>query len=187
MAFRDLLLPTGVDLQWLSAPGFSTTVVRQDNGREKRNINWDASLARGMLHYNARKVAIWADIDEMFQICQGKAYSFKVRDPRKNVATSAEGKFNGNGQAVLRITRGSYTLDKIITKLDSSVTLTGGGTVDPLTGLILTGTPTAWAGKFFLCMRFDVDELEVEGIDKQGNGDYIAGYKDVPIVEVLGE
>lgn len=183
MAFRDLLLPIGVDLEWLSAPGFSTTVVRTDNGREKRTINWDASIARGVLHYNHRQRAVWEAIDEMFQACMGRGYSFKVRDPRKNVATASEGKFNADGQAVLRITRGAYTVDKPITKLDSSITLTGGGAVDYSTGLITSGSPSAWAGKFYLCCRFDVDELELTGDDKEANGDYLAGYKDVPIVE----
>jgi hypothetical protein len=36
-------------------------------------------------------------------------------------------------------------------------------------------------------MRFDTDELELTGIDKENSGDLIAGYGDVPIVEVLGE
>ena len=186
MTFRNLLLPIAVDLEWQTAPGFSTTIVRTDNGSEKRNVDWDASLARGMLRYNARKQAVWEQIDAMFQVCHGRAYSFKVRDPRHNVATAAQGKFS-SGQAVLRITVGAYTIDKPITKLGADVALTGGGTVDPLTGLILTGSPTSWAGTFYLCMRFDTDELEITGRNKNRDGTLIAGYSDVPVVEVLGE
>jgi uncharacterized protein (TIGR02217 family) len=187
MTYRNLLLPTGVDLEWTTSPGFSTSVVRTDNGKEKRNVDWDASLARGMLRYNARKRAVWAEIDEMFQVCHGRAYSFRVRDPRHNVATVAQGKFDG-AQAVLRITRGSYTIDKVITKPDASVVLTGGTapTISADTG-IATGSPTGWSGPYYLCMRFDTDELELTGIDKENSGDLIAGYGDVPIVEVLGE
>lgn len=187
MTFRNLLLPIAVDLEWQTAPGFSTTIVRTDNGAEKRNVDWDASLARGMLRYNARKQAVWERIDAMFQVCQGRAYSFKVRDPRHNVATAAQGKFDG-AQAVLRITMGGYTIDKVITKPDASVVLTGGTapTIDPATG-IATGSPTGWSGPFYLCMRFDTDELELSGRNKKGDGSYIAGYQDVPIVEVLGE
>ena len=187
MTFRNLLLPIAVDLDWQTAPGFSTTIQRTDIGKEYRNVDWDASLARGMLRYNARKQAIWEQIDQMFQVCHGRAYSFKVRDPRHNVATVAQGKFSG-AQAVLRITVGAYTIDKVITKPDATVVLTGGTapTIDPLTG-IATGSPTGWSGKFYLCMRFDTDELEITGVNKKGDGTYIAAYQDVPVVEVLGE
>lgn len=184
MAYKDLLLPIGVDLEWRSSPGFKTSIVQTDNGKEKRNVDWSSSLMSGVLHYNARAIADWQAIDQMVQICQGRAHTFKVRDPRKWTATSAEGKFVA-GQAVLRVTLGAYTIDKPITKLDASAVPTG-GTVNILTGISADGA-TAWSGPFYLCCRFDVDQLELTGVDKQGIANYIAGFKDVPIVEVLGE
>lgn len=186
MAYRDLLLPIGADLEWVSGAGFSTDVLRTDNGRESRNQNWDGTLAQFMLRYNARKRAVWEEIDAMFQVCAGRAHTFRVRDPRHHTATAAQGKIVA-GQMVLRVTVGAYTLDKTITKPDASVTLIGGGTFDPDTGLILTGSPTAWAGEYYLCCRFDADALEVSGVDREANGDLIAGFRDVPIVEVAGE
>lgn len=184
MAYKDLLLPTGVDLDWNSTPSFSTAVVRTDNGRESRNQNWDGTIASAVIRYNARKKAVWEQIDQMFQVCSGRAHTFRVRDPRHNVATSAQGKIV-SGQMVLRITVGAYTIDKTITKPASTAVLAGGGTFSTSTGLILTGSPTGWSGPFYLCMRFDVDELEITGIDRDlDTGDLIAGYKDVPIVEV---
>ena len=186
MAFKNLLLPIAVDITWRSASTFETSIVQTDNASEKRNANRSSYLARADLHYNARKKAIWQEIDEMFQICLGRAHCFKVRDPRKYTASAAEGKFVGS-QAVLRTTRGAYTLDKRVTKLGSDVVLTGGGTVDAATGLILTGAPSAWAGTFFLCMRFDTDELDIEGLDRQAaSGDLIAGAPAVPLLEVQG-
>lgn len=187
MAYKDILLPIGADLEWQSAPEFSTDVVRTDNGSERRNQNWNGTVAHFVLRYNARKRAVWEEIDAMFQICAGRAHTFRVRDPRHNVATAAQGKIVA-GQMVLRITAGAYTIDKTITKPDASVVLAGGGTFDTATGLILTGSPTGWTGRFYLCCRFGVDSLEVSGIDREpGTGDYIAGFKDVPIDEVFGE
>lgn len=186
MAFKDFLLPIAVDLTWRSAATFDTSIVQTDNGTEVRNANRSSYLARADLRYNARKKQVWEAIDELFQICLGRAHCFKVRDPRKYLATAAEGKFVGS-QAVLRTTRGAYTIDKHVTKLGADVVLTGGGTVDPATGLILTGAPTAWAGTFYLCMRFDTDELDIQGLGKSPqNGNLIAGAPAVPIVEVQG-
>jgi hypothetical protein len=186
MGYRDLLLPKAVDMDWSSGPGFSTDVLRTDNGTESRNQNWAGTLARATLRYNARKQAIWEQIDQMFQVCAGRAHSFRVWDPRHNVATAAQGKII-DGQMVLRITVGAYTLDKVITKPDATVVLAGGGTFSTATGEILTGSPTGWSGPFFLCMRFDVDALEIAGINKRGDGTFIAAYNDVPLVEVLDE
>lgn len=186
MAYRDLLLPIGADLEWVSGAGFSTDVLRVDGGRESRNQNWDGTLARFMLRYNARKLAVWQEINDMFQVCAGRAHTFRVRDPRHNVATGTQGKIVSS-QMVLRITVGAYTLDKTITKPDASVVLAGGGTFSTETGLITSGSPTGWSGPYYLCCRFDVDELEVTGIDREANGDLIAGFRDVPIVEVAGE
>jgi hypothetical protein len=184
MAFLDLLLPTGIDLEWLSAAEFNTDLAQMDNGRESRNQNWDGSLMRGVLHYDARRKADWETVDQMIQVCAGMAHSFKVRDPRKCIATAAEGLFVG-GQAVLRTTVGAYSIDKVITKLDPTVTL-GSGTVDYATGISPDGAPW-WSGIFYLCCRFGADRLELSGVNKEANGNYLAGFKDLPIVEVLGE
>lgn len=186
MAYKDMLLPVGFALDWTSAPGFSTDVLVMDNGREARNQNLSGNAVRLSIKYNALNASRWQELDNFIQITCGRANTFRVRDPRRNTATTAEGKIV-SGQMVYRTTVGAYTFDKVITKPDSTVTLSGGGTFSTSTGAILTGSPTAWAGKFYLCMRFDVDALEVTGLDRAGDGSYIARFNDVPLVEVLGE
>lgn len=186
MAYKDMLLPIGIALDWTSAPGFSTDVLVMDNGKEARNQNLSGNRVRMTIRYNALNSTYWRQIDDMIQIAGGRAHSFRVLDPRRNTATTAQGKIVGT-QMVYRTTVGAYTFDKTITKPDTTVTLSGGGSFDEDTGLILSGSPTAWAGKFYLCMRFDVDELEVSGLDRAGDGSPIAVFKDVPLVEALGE
>jgi uncharacterized protein (TIGR02217 family) len=186
MAYKDMLLPIGFALDWTSAPGFDTDVLVMDNGNEARNQNLSGNRVRLSIKYNAQNRTQWQAIDDFIQIAGGRAHSFRVRDPRRNTATTAEGKIVGS-QMVYRTTVGAYTFDKTITKPDSTVTLSGGGSFSTSTGLITSGSPTAWSGKFYLCMRFDVDALEVTGLDRAGDGSYIARFNDVPLVEVLGE
>jgi len=186
MTFRNALLPIACDLDWQSAAAFSTDVVTMDNGAEQRNINWDGTLARAMIRYNARNKRIWNAISDFYQsVALGRGYSFKVRDPRKWIAEPGEGVFV-DGQAVLRITRDGYTIDKTITKLGDDAIVVG-GTADPMTGISENGADT-WSGTFYLCMRFDTDTLEAVGVNKKfGSDDLIAGFPDVPLVEVPNE
>ncbi len=185
MAHKDIILPRTIALNWRSGAGFQTARARTDNGKEKRNANWSSSLASATFNYNTLRSADAQVVDDYFQICQGMAHTLKVWDPRRNTATTAEGKFVA-GQAVYRITRGAYTIDKPITKLAATTVITG-GTVDILTGISPDGA-TAWAGTFYLCMRFDVDGLEVDGVDyDRSTGQPFVIYRDVPMQELLGE
>lgn len=182
MAYKDMLLPKAVDLEWISGVGFSTSVVRMDNGRESRNQDMDSTLARYVLRYNARKQDVWEEINAFFQVAAGRAHAWRLWDPKHHYATATQGVVV-DFQMYVRYTFSSYYFDRKITKPDASVTLIGGGTFDPDTGIV-TGGATNWFGTFFICCRFDTDELELEGVNKNPEtGEFYAGYKDVPIVE----
>jgi len=182
--YKDILLPKTADLQWTSAAAWNTDVLQTASGREARNQNWDGTLMRGMIRYNARKQDVWRELDKMIQICAGRAHSFKVIDPRKSVAEAGEGVVIG-GQMYLRVTFGAYSIDKKVTKPDASVVLNA-GTFDPLTGIV-SGGGTTWTGPFYLCCRFDADALEVTGVDKNVHEGLIAGFRDFPIFETRDE
>jgi hypothetical protein len=180
MAHKDYVLPERIALDWQSAASNSTTVLTMENGREKRNKDWSGIYARFMLRYTGLTPTQWAEVDKLFQIVGGRAHTFSVVDPRKSVASGADGVVISN-QCHLAITLGSYTIYKRITKLSTTATVDA-GTVDRLTGV--TSGATTWSGKFYLCCRFDVDSLEVTGIDRNATGGLIATFKDLPIVEV---
>jgi hypothetical protein len=185
MTFRNLLLDVAVDIEWTSGAEFSIGRVMTDSGKVYRTAHWDNMLMRGLLRYSARSAAVWTEIDKMFQVCQAGLYSFKVRDPRKPTAAVGEGIFVA-GQATLRITVGAYTIDKPITKLDATTTVVG-GTANILTGVSGDGA-TSWYGKFYLCCIFADNTLETAGRNVSiRDGTYIAGYPDVPIMEVPDE
>lgn len=182
MAYKNMLLPKAVDLEWVSGVGFSTSVVRMDNGRESRNQDLDSTLARYVLRYNVRKQDIWEEIDAFFQVAAGRAHAWRLWDPKHNYATATQGVVVSN-QMYVRYTFGAYSFDRKITKPDASVTLIGGGSFDPATGIV-TGGATGWFGTFYICCRFDTDDLELSGVDRSINdGTFLAGYRDVPIVE----
>lgn len=194
MAYINELLPTGVSLNWVGGFGFSTSVVVVANGVEQRNQGWQYNRARYTVSYNARQAAAWLEFEAFFGIAAGKANTWRLRDPRDNVCAAAQGKFvaidSTHAQMVKRHTFGSHTFDVLVTKPDASVVLTGGSgaSFDADTGIVTHGgIPTSWAGTFYKHCRFDTDVLELDGIDKDGAGNLIAGWRDVPIVEVRGE
>lgn len=194
MAYIDELLPTGVSLNWIGGFGFSTQVVMTANGVERRNQGWQYNRSRYTVSYNARQKAAWAEFEAFFGIMAGKANTWRLRDPRDNVCVASQGKFVAidatHSQMVKRYTYGSHTFDVLVTKPDPLVAISGGTGVSfsSTTGIVTHGTaPTSWAGTFYKHCRFETDVLELDGIDKDAAGNLIAGWRDVPIVEVRGE
>lgn len=196
MSYRNMELPDGVSPEWVGGAGFHTSIVRMDNGRESRNIDLDHAPASYVLRYNALTEAQRMTVDTFFHNAHGKAYAWKLRDPRHNVATTAQGRFtvidSTHAQLVVRYTTGAYSFDRIITKPDATtgtggtVAFTGGSptSLDVATGILThAGIPTNWSGKFFICVRFDVDELEISGVAVDYQTDPIVVFNDIPIVE----
>ncbi len=194
MAYLDMLLPKAVSLEWQSdSGGFDTSVVQMQNGRESRNQNRTRSLSRYMIRYNNQVPFAWEQLDAFMHAAAGRANSWRLRDPRKNAAEVGEGKLvaitgSSDLQMVLRYTFGSYTFDKPVTKPASSVSLTGGGAFSQSTGRVTGGNiADTWSGPFYIHARFDVDSMTLGGVDRKGNGDYIARYEDIPVVEVMDD
>jgi len=192
--YLDILLPTGVDLAWTGGFGFSTPTAIMANGKEARNQEWAYNRSRYRVSYNARLPAAWLEFEAFFGLAAGMANTWRLRDPRDNFATSAMGKLvaidGTHSQMVKRYTFGAYSFDTPVTKpAATGISFTGGGGVsyDVATGIVTHGAaPTAWSGTFYKHCRFDTDVLELDGLDKSG-GQLIAGWRDVPIVEVTLE
>lgn len=194
MTYRsDLMLPIGADPEWVSGSGYFTRVLRTDSGRESRNQEWDQTLSRYVMRFNARNKAIWEQIADMFDAAAGRAHSWPLRDPRHNVATGAQGRFEvispTSAFMVVRKTFGSSTFERHVKPAAGPVFVGGSGvSYSFTTGLLTYATlPTSWAGPYYICVRFDADELEITGIDREPSGNLIAGYRDIPIQEVRDE
>jgi len=194
MAYLDMLLPICVALEWQSdSGGFDTSVVQMQNGRESRNQNRARPLSSYLIRYNNQTRAAWQDLDAFMHAAAGRANSWRLRDPRKNIAGAGEGMLaaipgSADFQMVLRYTFGSYTFDKPVTKPASTVILSGAGSFSTSTGRVTGGLVSAtWSGEFYLHARFDGDAITLSGVNRQANGDYIARYEDMPVVEVMDD
>jgi uncharacterized protein (TIGR02217 family) len=194
MAYLDILLPTGVDLIWVGGFGFSTQVAITASGAESRNQEWAYNRSTYKVTYNARLPVAWLEFEAFFGLAAGRANTWRLRDPRDNACIAAQGKFvvidSTHAQMVKRYTFGALAFDTPVTKPAAGITFTGGTGVSysQTTGIVThSGIPTEWAGTFYKHCRFDTDVLELDGIDKQANGQLIAGWRDVPIVEVTLE
>jgi uncharacterized protein (TIGR02217 family) len=194
MAYRsDLMLPKGVDLEWVSGSGYFTRVLRTDSGRESRNQEWDQTLAKYVMRYNVRKQRVWEQIADMFDAAAGMAHSWPLRDPKQNVATAAQGRFEiiDGTTAYMVVTRnsGSHYFSRRVKPADSPNISGGSGTsYDFATGLLTySSIPDSWDGPYFVCVRFDTDVLELTGVNRKKDGTLLAGFKDVPLQETRDE
>jgi uncharacterized protein (TIGR02217 family) len=195
VTFKAEQLPDGVDLSWESGSGWFTRVVEVASGRERRNQGRANNKLRFRVSYNARQREAWEAFMAFFDNMAGMAHTWLLRDPRHNVATAAQGRFavidGTHAQMVLRVTAGGSTYDRPITKPSAvGIAFQGGSptSYSTTTGILThSGLPDSWTGPFFICARFAIDDIQATGVSRQQNGDYVAGYKDVPIVEVVGE
>lgn len=194
MAYRsDLVLPKGVDLQWVSGSGYFTRVLRTDSGREARNQEWDSTLSKYVMPYNVRKQRVWEQIADHFDAAAGMAHSWPLRDPRQNVAIPAQGRFEviDSTTAHLTVERsfGSHTFARRVKAL-TAPTFDGGTGLSYSTStgiLTFTTIPSSWAGDYYICVRYDTDVLELTGVNRKKDGTLLAGFRDVPLQEVRDE
>lgn len=194
MAYRsDLLLPKAVDLEWVSGSGYFTRLIRTESGRESRNQEWDSTLSKYVMRYKVRKQRVWDEIARHFDAAAGMAHSWPMRDPRHNVADATQGAFEiidvTTAYMVVTQTFGSHSFSRRVKPADNPTITGGSGTsYDFTTGLLTySSLPDSWEGPYFICVRYDTDELELTGINRKKDGTLLAGFKDVPLQEVRDE
>jgi len=90
-------------------------------------------------------------------------------------------------QMAKRISFEDMAFDIIITKPGPDAVLFGGGTYDEDSGIV-TGGATSWeTPEYYKHCRFDADRIDLIGISKKDDGTFLAGYRSIPIVEVVFE
>jgi uncharacterized protein (TIGR02217 family) len=183
--FHDVTFPLGISRGSRGGPQWSTRVNTTGSGHESRNAEWSYSRGRWNVAFGVRDDA---DLDELlafFMARQGKAYSFRFRDPLDNQVTLQALQTNpatGLVQTAKLYTSGPATHVRWITlPVPGTVTgLPGGASVNYLTGVV-TGAPagTVVTFKFDCKCRFDTDFL-----DGQGFREGMAGFDDIAVIEV---
>ena len=188
--YSGKLLPKCIDLSWSGGFGFSTQVTTMSSGAEQRNQEWAGNRSEYSIAYSARNQEHWSTVRAFIGLHAGRAHTFRLYDPADHVVETWEGVIitvGGDLQMAKRITFEDLAFDVVVTK-PGAATLIGGGTFDEDTGVILTGTPTAWSSpEYYKHCRFDTDRIMLTGISKKKDGTFLAGYRDIPIVEVVFE
>ena len=192
--YTGKLLPKAIDLRWTGGLGFSTNLAIMANAKESRNQEWAGGRSEYVISYNARNARIWSNLRVFMGLHAGMAHSFRLIDPVDNTVDASEGRFQiidaTTAQMVKRYTFEDLAYDVVVTK-PGAATLNGGSgaSFQEDTGIVTYATiPDSWESpEYYKHVRFDVDRADLSGISRKGGGDktLIAGYHDIPIVEVL--
>lgn len=79
-SFHEVQFPTDVSFGSRGGPEFSTDVISQLSGFEKRNINWSESRARFDASFGVRTLEQLSALIAFFRARQGRAYGFRYKD-----------------------------------------------------------------------------------------------------------
>lgn len=194
----DLIFPDCVALNsgFIGGPAFLTDIVISESGEEFRTPTWPQGLRRYEASHAARLPEEYGPLGAFFEICMGKAYPFLLKDwlDYKHSDKNGSGFFteltSTTFQMWKRYTINSVTRDRRIQKPKSgTITVTGGtvSSIDLTTGIVTmtSGTPTAWAGEFYVPCRFDTDEMKPAVIEKKPTGELFVDWMSIPIVEIV--
>lgn len=214
MAFIDARLPDRIEMNARGGPAYSTTVLKMQSGREKRNINWPVSLGTWDVAYGARKLSDIREIVDCFDVMYGMGHTFRFRDwmnyklLRQTIGTT-DGT-DATWQLYRRRSFGGQNRDQPIYLpvsgtvrcwVDNVERTMGSGSsefqVSLTTGVITLGATLAAlsaktieaACQFDRHVRFNTDNLRwaIELMEIAGDeeeDDGVAGIPEVPIVEV---
>jgi uncharacterized protein (TIGR02217 family) len=194
MAFVNIVLPDTLAFGSRGGRRYSTDIVINRGGYEKRNQNWADPLGMWEIGMVNRTLAQTLQLQAFLHRMKGKTHSFLFLDHKdsqmKRVAAS-------------RITSTTYQLRQRYSTLGETTFVdvihpdpdtldvslggrpTSGWSVDPTTGIVTlaagVGTSTAvqGTGRYYIEVRFDTDHFEPEE-NEQG----IYSWPSIPLVEV---
>ena len=188
--YTGKLLPKCIDLQWSGGFGFSTNLSVMASGAEQRNQEWSGNRSEYSISYSARNQEHWSMIRAFIGLHAGRVHTFRLYDPADHIVLPTEGVILDIGsvrQMARRISFEDLAFDIIVTKPGSGAILYGGGTFDEDSGIV-TGAATSWESpEYYKHCRFDADRIDLIGISKKDDGTFLAGYRSIPIVEVVFE
>ena len=183
--FHDVLFPTDISKGCQGGPMWSTRISVTGAGYEYRNADWANLRGRWNVGFGVRDDADLDTLIAFFNARQGKAYSFRFRDPLDHRVTLGALQTNpatGLVQTAKLYTSGGVTYTRFITlPVSGSVTgLGGGASVNYTTGVVTGASAGTVVSFLFDCKcRFDTDHLSGTGIR-----DGMASFDDIPVVEV---
>lgn len=192
-SFKEIRFPERISFGAVGGAGWLTDVVTLESGFETRNQVLAQPRGRWEVSHAARMPAQYKLLRAFFNAVRGRTYGFRFKDWTDYEVTAGEAVLLDSlgsptqKQLAKRYTFGSETFDRRLTKIVANTFTAVGGsgvTLDYDTGLLTySSEPTAFSCEFDVPVRFDVDELRAETINKSGD-DLIIGWSSIPLVEV---
>jgi uncharacterized protein (TIGR02217 family) len=204
MAFFEVEFPTAISHKAMGGPGFSTVVNTGFSGVEQRNRNWVDSLGKWTISLITPNGVVRQDFSDLlqafFMVCGGKADGFRFKDHLDFQAVNQPlVQVGANVYLAKTYTIAGRAYVKLITKpitsaikdykgnaLPDTVSLAGGGTLDPTTGIVAGGTPGDLASfQFHYPVRFNTDQMQRQAEPSNvSGGQPVVGWNSLEIVEV---
>jgi uncharacterized protein (TIGR02217 family) len=183
--FHDVLFPIDISKGCRGGPQWSTRISVTGAGFESRNAEWSQLRGKWNVGFGVRSDSDIDDLIAFFNARQGRAYSFRFRDPLDHRVTLQALQANpatGLVQTAKLYTSGGVTYTRFITlPVSGSVTgLGGGASVNYSTGVV-TGASEGTVVSFLFDnkARFDTDYLDGSAIR-----DGLGSWDDIAVVEV---
>jgi|SRR5882672_2324906 len=213
MAFLETpRFPDAIAFKAVGGPGYSTSILPLKSGFEQRNQQWAAGRMSWDVGQVTKTLTQFGPLLSYFRAVNGKTHGFRFKDfsdftdsmPSGSGASGVLG-LSGLGDGVTTVfqmvknyTVGALTDQRLIRKpisgtcafFDAGSPVTPSA-VDYTTGLVsFSGAPTAghaltWTGEFDVPVRFDIDKMNYEIVNRQGaGGQLLIAWATIPIIEL---
>lgn len=181
--FHNTLFPTDISKGCRGGPVWSTRITTTSGGFESRNAEWANARGKWNVGFGVRTDADLSALIAFFNARQGRAYSFRFRDPLDYRVSLGALQTNAAGQVQLAklYTSGGTTWTRFLTlPVVGSVTGIPESDINMTTGVV-TGHAAGTVVSFtYDCkVRFDTDFLDGTGLR-----DDMAAFDDISVVEV---
>jgi uncharacterized protein (TIGR02217 family) len=204
MAFLESpRMPEKISFGAVGGPGFRTSVVTVSSGFEKRNAEWSKVRHSYDVSQAVKTQSDFEEVRNHFLAVGGKRDGFRFKDFADFTVSTGEGVVLGLTSTTFQLQK-KYTFGSVNTLRDikkpiasgfvllnsgTPLTLTTDYTLDATTGIFTTTTPKTaanltWTGEFDVPVRFDVDELKGQIINRKPNGEYLLAWDSIILVEV---
>jgi uncharacterized protein (TIGR02217 family) len=206
MAFLETpRFPEAIAFHAQGGPGYLTAVVALRSGFEQRSSLWAYARMTWDVGHVVKTLTEYGPLLAFFRAVGGKRDGFRFKD-FSDFTDGGAGVLGltgiGDGatlvfQMVKNYTAGALIDQRLIRKpVSATVACFDNGspvspTIDYTTGLVtFLAAPTAghaltWTGQFDVPVRFDVDDMKYEIVDRQGpGGDLLVRWPSIPIIEI---
>src|SRR6266403_197159 len=208
MAFIETpRFPEAIAFHAQGGPGYATVVIGLRSGFEQRLSQWAYGRMSWDVGQVTKTLTEYGPLIAYFRAMNGKTHGFRFKDFSDFTDSMAGGTgvlgLSGVGdgtttvfQMVKNYATGALTDQRLIRKpISGTCAFFDNGspvspTVDYTTGLATFGSPPVtghaltWTGQFDVPVRFDVDDMKYEIVDRQSGGDLLIRWPTIPIIEL---